>query len=145
MKLSTRTRYGLRALVEIARHDGDNPLKIKNIAKNQDISIKYLEQLVAVLKAGGFIRSIRGAKGGYLLAKSAETIKIGDVFNTFEGRLNITTECTEDEMSCPRAADCVTREVWMQVQQAVDDVLNSITLADLVERAKEKCSVNYQI
>ncbi|MHC4791953.1 MAG: RrF2 family transcriptional regulator, partial [Planctomycetota bacterium] len=123
---------------------GRGPLQIKVIAQHQDISIKYLEQLMAILKSAGFVRSIRGSKGGYVLAKAPSKIKLSDVFTSLEGPLN-TVECLEDDSYCSRAADCVARSVWSQVQEAILNVLQSITLQDLVDRAKETRTLDYQI
>ncbi len=144
MKLSTRTRYGVRAVLELAANQSTEPLRIKTIAHRQDISVKYLEQLMAVLKSAGFVRSIRGSKGGYILAKPANQIKLNDIFNALEGPVT-TVECLENENYCARVADCVTRQVWAEVQQAITNVLQSMTLQDLVDRAKDKRSLNYQI
>ena len=144
MKLSTRTRYGVRAILELAGNQNKGPLRIKTIAHRQDISVKYLEQLMTILKSAGFVRSIRGSKGGYILAKAANQIKLGDVFNALEGSVT-TVECLENENYCARAADCVTRQVWAEVQEAIMNVLQSMTLQDLVDRAKDKKALNYQI
>jgi Rrf2 family protein len=144
MKLSTRTRYGVRAILELAGNQNKGPLRIKTIAHRQDISVKYLEQLMTILRTAGFVRSIRGSKGGYILAKAANQIKLGDVFNALEGPVT-TVECLENENYCARAADCVTRQVWAEVQEAIMNVLQSMTLQDLVDRAKDKKALNYQI
>ncbi len=144
MKLSTRTRYAVRAIIELAHNEGNKPLQLKIIAKRQDISIKYLEQLIAVLRSAGFVRSIRGSKGGYILAKEPSQIKLNDVFHCLEGTVN-TAECVEDKDYCERAADCAARQVWAQVQQAIENVLQSITLQDLVDNTKNKKDLNYQI
>lgn len=144
MKLSTRARYGTRAILELAENHGQGPLQIKIIAQNQDISVKYLEQLMAILKSAGLVRSIRGPKGGYLLAKAPNQIKLSDVFNALEGPL-ITTECLEDESYCARVADCLARQLWAQVQKAIETVLQSMTLQDLVNKAKESKALDYQI
>jgi len=144
MKLSTRTRYGIRAILELAEKDGSGPLRVKTIAQSQDISVKYLEQLMSILRSAGFVRSIRGSKGGYMLAKAPNQIKLSDVFDCLEGPVT-TVECVEDKDYCARAADCVARQVWAQVQQAIKNVLQSITLQDLVDRAKDKKLSNYQI
>ena len=144
MKLSTRTRYGIRAILELAENQGRGPLQLKIIARRQDISVKYLEQLMAILKSAGFIRSIRGSKGGYMLAKTPGQIKLSDVFNCLEGPV-VTVECVENEDCCARAADCVARQLWTEVQQAVKNVLQSITLRDLVDRTKDKRALDYQI
>jgi Rrf2 family cysteine metabolism transcriptional repressor len=144
MKLSTRTRYGIRAIIEIAENSGRGPLQTKVIAKSQDISVKYLEQLMAMLRSSGFVRSIRGAKGGYMLAKAPNQIKLSDVFDCLEGHVT-TVECVGDKDFCERAADCVARQVWAQVQQAITNVLQSITLQDLVDRTKDTKMSDYQI
>ncbi len=144
MKLSTRTRYGVRAILELATGQGEVPMQIKTIAKRQGISLKYLEQLMAILKSAGFVRSIRGAKGGYVLAKPANQIKLSDVFNALEGPVT-TVECLENENYCGRTADCVTRQVWAEVQKAIEGVLQSLTLRDLVDRTKDKRTLSYQI
>jgi len=138
MKLSTRTRYGLRAILELAQNQGIEPLQVKVIAQRQTISIKYLEQLMAMLKSAGLVRSIRGSKGGYTLAKPANQIKLSDVFRCLEGPFAITVECLDNEDYCARVADCVTRQVWAQVQDAIMNVLESMTLKDLVDRAKNQ-------
>lgn len=145
MKLSTRTRYGVRAIIELAAHYGEGPLQIKVIGQRQEISVKYLEQLMTILKSGGFIRSIRGSKGGYVLARPPEDIKLDEVFIALEGSIS-PAECVEDGGCCARAADCVTRELWIEVQEAIVGVLESVTLKDLFERVKERRDkLHYQI
>lgn len=144
MKLSTRARYGVRAVLELAANQGKEPLRIKTIAHRQDISVKYLEQLMTVLKSAGFVRSIRGSRGGYILAKAANQIKLSDIFNALEGPVT-TVECLENENYCAKVADCVARQVWAEVQHAIMNVLQSMTLQDLVDRANDKRTLNYQI
>jgi Rrf2 family protein len=144
MKLSTRIRYGVRAILELVASQGEGPLQIKAIARRQDISVKYLEQLMAILKSAEFVRSVRGSKGGYILAKPANQIKLSDVFNALEGPVT-TVECVENESYCTRTADCTARQLWIEVQQAIMKVLQSMTLQDLVDRAKDKRILNYQI
>jgi Rrf2 family protein len=102
MKLSTRTRYGVRAILELALNDDKGPLQLKIIAHRQDISLKYLEQLMAILRTTGFVKSLRGAKGGYVLAKAANQIKLSDVFGALEGPSAITVECLDDDSYCAR-------------------------------------------
>lgn len=144
MKLSTKTRYAVRAIIELAQNGGKQPLQLKIIAKRQNISVKYLEQLMAVLKSAGFIRSIRGSKGGYVLAKAPKQIKLNEVLHLLEGPIT-TVECVENEDCCARAADCAARQLWMQVQQAIENVLQSTTLQDLVDMAKSENNLNYHI
>ncbi|MFA5423883.1 MAG: Rrf2 family transcriptional regulator [Phycisphaerae bacterium] len=137
MKLSTRTRYGIRAAIELAKHYGQGPVQIKVIGEKQAISVKYLEQLMAMLKAGGFIHSVRGSKGGYVLAREPEQIRMDELVLSLEGSIS-TAECVEDGGFCARAADCAARDLWTRVQEAVLDVLKSVTLKDLVENTKSK-------
>jgi len=134
----------MRAIIELAVSDRKGPLQLKVIAQHQDISAKYLEQLMVVLKSAGFVRSIRGAKGGYVLAKAPNQIKLSDIFHCLEGPVS-TVECVENEDYCRRAADCVARQVWTQVQEAIEGVLQSITLQDVVDRAKGDKASDYQI
>ncbi len=143
MKISTRTRYGIRATVELALHYNQGPLQLRIMAERQGISVKYLEQLVAVLRSGGIVRSMRGARGGYLLAKAPDQVRVSDVFHCLEGEV-ATTECVASKDLCARSNDCVTRQLWVDVEAAVNQVLESVTLQDLVERAG-KDTQNYQI
>ena len=144
MKLSTRTRYGIRAILELAENYGNGPLQLRIIARDQRVSVKYLEQLMAMLKSAGIVRSVRGSKGGYILAKSPEQIKVSDCFECLEGSV-ITTECVEDESYCERTNDCIARQLWTEVQNSVMGVLQSMTLQNLVDRAKNKQVINYHI
>jgi Rrf2 family protein len=144
MKLSIKTEYGLRAVLELAKSRNKNPLHLKDIAKNQNISAKYLEQLMTVLKTAGFVRTSRGSKGGYTLAKPANKIKISEIFNTLEGPIT-TSECLENKNFCTNVTDCVIRQVWQQVNKAMTDVLQSITLQDLVNRSEKRKGSTYQI
>ena len=144
MKLSTRTRYGIRAILELAENYGNGPLQLRIIARDQGVSVKYLEQLMAMLKAAGIVRSVRGSKGGYILAKSPGQVKVSECFQCLEGSL-ITTECVEDESFCERTNDCIARQVWTEVQEAVMGVLQSMTLQDLVDRANNNKAIHYNI
>ena len=144
MKLSTRTRYGIRAILELAEYYGNGPLQLRVIAHDQGVSVKYLEQLMAMLKAAGIVRSIRGSKGGYILAKQPGQVKVSECFQCLEGPV-ITTECVKDESFCERTNDCIARQVWTEVQNAVMGVLESMTLQDLVDRAKNNNAIHYHI
>jgi Rrf2 family cysteine metabolism transcriptional repressor len=143
MKLSTRTRYGMRAIIELAQHEGKRPLQLKMIAERQNISVKYLEQLMSMLRSAGFVRSVRGSKGGYVLARPGDQIRLHEVFRSLEGPVT-TTECTADGDVCERSADCIARDIWLQVETAVHDVLSAITLADLIKKSHNNGS-EYQI
>ena len=144
MKLSSRSRYGFRAILELAVEYGNGPLQIKTIAKREDISNKYLEQLIAMLKASGLVRSIRGPKGGYELTRPPGDVKLSDVFTTLEGPV-VAVECLEHPEFYPRCTECVTRDVWAQMQSAIMGVLESMTLQDLVDKTKQGQADNYQI
>jgi Rrf2 family cysteine metabolism transcriptional repressor len=136
MKLSSRTRYGMRAILELALEYGKAPLQIKTIADREDISNKYLEQLIAMLKASGLVRSIRGPRGGYVLAKPPSQVLMKDVFLTLEGPM-VPAECLEHEKYHEGCTDCATRQIWHRLQNAILDVLESVTLADLVHNKGE--------
>jgi Rrf2 family cysteine metabolism transcriptional repressor len=144
MKLSTRTRYGIRAMLELTENAGKGPLQLKVIAQRQSISVKYLEQLIAVLRSAGFVRSQRGSKGGYMLAKAANQIKLSDVFHCLEGPVT-TAECVDNEDYCSRVPACAARQIWAQIQHAVENVLQSVTLQDMVDRARDNGALDYQI
>ena len=144
MKLSSRSRYGFRAILDLAVEYGNGPLQIKKIAEHEDISNKYLEQLVAILKASGLVRSIRGPKGGYELTRPPGDVKLSEVFTTLEGPV-VAVECLEHPEFCPRCTECVTRDVWAQMQAAIMGVLESMTLQDLVDKTKQGQAENYQI
>jgi Rrf2 family cysteine metabolism transcriptional repressor len=137
MKLSTRGKYGARALLDIALHYEGNPVLLKDIAKRQAISAQYLEHLMSPLIKAGVVRSIRGARGGFTLAKPAEEIKLSQVIQILEGSTAL-VECVDDPKICPRSGFCVTRDVWEEMKRAMTQVLESTTLKDLVERQKEK-------
>ena len=137
MKLSTKGRYGTRALVDLALHQGNEPSQLKHIARRQEIPLQYLEHLITPLKAGGLVRSTRGPKGGISLTRSPQEIKLSDVIHLLEGSL-APAECVDDPAVCSRSSSCVTREVWCELKAAMDGVLESTTLQDLVERQREK-------
>jgi Rrf2 family protein len=134
----------MRAVLELAENYGKGPLQLKIIAQHQEISAKYLEQLMTILKSAGIVNSVRGSKGGYMLVKAPEQIKLSDIFHCLEGPV-VTVDCVENKSYCTRTNDCVTRQVWVEVQKAVMGVLQSITLQNLVDRAKHNKALNYQI
>lgn len=137
MRLSTKSRYGARALLQLALFYGRGPVHLKEIAKKQQISLKYLEQLIASLKAAGLVKSVRGAKGGYLLSRPPEEIPLIEVFQVLEGSL-APVECVEDAKTCERAGSCATRDVWKDMKEALDKVLDPLTLKDLVQKHRKK-------
>ena len=134
----------MRSLLELAENFGKGPLQVKVIAENQGISTKYLEQLMVMLKSAGLVRSIRGSKGGYVLAKNPGEIRLSECFAVLEGDF-IAADCFEKGVVCSRSADCVMKEVWKELQDAVNNVLNSKNLQDLVEMEKRSKNISYQI
>ena len=137
MKLSTRARYGTRALMDLALNGGSSPVPLKAIAQRQQISLTYLEHLVTPLIGAGIVRSVRGAKGGVALARPPKEIKLIEVIKLLEGS-TAPTECINDPGVCPRSARCATRDVWSEVEDAINNVLEATTLEDLAERQKKK-------
>ena len=137
MKLSTRARYGTRALLELALHQGEGPVLLKDIARRQKISLQYLEHLVTPLIAGGIVRSTRGAKGGVSLTRPPSEIRLSEVIHLLEGSV-APVDCVNNPGICLRSELCVTRDVWDDLRKAMDSVLESTTLQDLVERQKRK-------
>ena len=145
MKLSTRSRYGMRASFELAKEYGNGPLQIKTIAQREGISNKYLEQLVSIMKAAGLVRSIRGPKGGYELAKDPREVKLSEVFRILEGPF-VALECIEHSDYCERCPECVMRGVWSKLHESMQAVMDKITLQDLVDECETGQSpANYQI
>ena len=131
MKLTTRSRYGTRMILDMAINGQNGPVRIKDIAARQGVSVKYLEKLVRELKDAGFVRSRRGPHGGHELDMPLEAISVGDIVRALEGDLSL-VECSGSEGFCARSAECLTRGVWMEAAQAMHEKLDSITLADLV-------------
>ena len=137
MKLTTRGQYGTRALLELALQESEEPVPLKDIAQRQQIPLQYLEHLITPLIAAGILRSIRGAKGGIMLAKAPEEIKLSEVLQILEGPI-APTECLDNPEICNRSSFCVTRDVWDELKKAMNGVLESTTLQDLAERHKQK-------
>lgn len=137
MKLSTRTRYGTRALLELALHRGEAPVFLKDIARRQQISLSYLEHLIAPLVTGGLIRSTKGPRGGVSLARDPGEIKLSEVIKLLEGS-TAPVECLNNPEICSRYVSCVTRDVWEELKKVMDGVLEATTLQDLVEKHRKK-------
>ena len=137
MKLSSRSRYGFRAIMELAMHYGKGPLQLKMIAKTGDISGKYLEQLVGMLMRSGLIRSLRGPRGGYLLALPPEQIKLSQIIKTLEGA-EPDPECKHHQQFTNGCGDCVMTAIWDKLRNTMTDLLDSITLQDLLDLAEGK-------
>jgi Rrf2 family protein len=131
MKLSTRSRYGTRIVLELARHFGGSPTQVSEIAKVQQIPVKYLEQLIRTLKQANLITSVRGSKGGHQLNKRPEKITVGQIVRLFEGQTDL-VECVSLPEKCQRADDCSVRNVWIEATEAMYEKLDNITIADLL-------------
>jgi Rrf2 family transcriptional regulator, cysteine metabolism repressor len=139
MKLSTKGKYGVRAVFEIARHYGKGPISIKEIVERQGISISYLEQILYRLGKAGLIDSVRGPAGGYLLARKPSDLTIGDIIRTLEGPIAL-SHCLEpgEAGDCYQADDCVARMVWTKVGAKIEEALDSITFSDLLHQDHRK-------
>jgi Rrf2 family protein len=136
MKISTRIRYGTRLMLDMAQHYEQGPIKLGDIANRQKISLKYLEQIIISLKKAKLIKSVRGPKGGHLLAKSPKEITVAEIVRLLEGGISI-MRCIDYPQTCSRSDTCLTRQVWMEARQAMNDKLESLTLWSLVQRGIE--------
>ena len=135
MKLSTRGRYGIHAMYDLALNADGGPQSIKAIAEREGVPEAYLEQLIAVLKREGLVTSTRGAQGGYMLARRPEEITVGDVLRALEGGLNL-VECLDEEETCGRTCDCPSRVVWLKMRDGLNKIVDGITLKDMIEDYK---------
>lgn len=136
MKLSTKGRYGVAAMYDLALHYGQGPISLKSVAQRQGISEHYLEQLMGTLRKAGYVKSVRGAQGGYTLTKEPDQITVGDIIRIMEGPIAPVDCLLSDQQGnhyCDRAGICVTRGVWAKVRDSISHVLDSISLADLCQ------------
>lgn len=141
MKLSTKGRYGLKAMFQLALYKSEGPIPLKHIANKQNISEQYLEQIFSILKKSGLIKSVRGAQGGYLLVKEPKDITVGDILIVLEGPVSI-SECIIDEDICENSGICVTKVVWERLKKGIEDVINSITLQDMIDDYNKNKHIN---
>ncbi|MBZ2173704.1 Rrf2 family transcriptional regulator [Schnuerera sp. xch1] len=145
MKLSTRGRYGLKAMYQLALHYGEGPIPLNTIADKQGLSENYLEQLVSTLRREGFLNSVRGAQGGYMLAKSPKDITVGDILRVLEGDMAPADCVVDHNVICEKEEVCVTKLVWMQIKDSINNVIDSISLQDMLDEQvkmdKEKLKV----
>ena len=137
MKLSTKGRYGVRALLDLALHQDEGLVPLKDIARRQEFSLPYLEHLVAPLIAAGLVKSTRGARGGVLLLRPPSNVKLSEVIQILEGSI-APVDCVNNPALCHRAASCATRDIWIEMKRVMSQVLESTTLQDLVERQRQK-------
>lgn len=138
MKISTKGRYALRLMLDLALHSNDMPVPIKDVAVRQGVSDKYLEQIISSLNKAGYVKSIRGPQGGYKLSKAPADYTVGMILRLTEGSL-APVACLDDEVNqCVRQESCATLELWNRLDTAIKGVVDQVTLADLVEWQKEK-------
>lgn len=144
MKISTKGRYALRLMLDLALNNTGEPVRIKDIAARQEISDKYLEQIISTLNKAGFVKSIRGPQGGYRLSKEPEKYTVGMILRLTEGSL-APVPCLDDEVNyCERQGGCVTLRLWQMLNNAISDIVDKVTLADLMEW-QNQISENYVI
>ncbi len=143
--ISTKGRYALRVMIDLALYGGDGYITLKDISARQEVSVKYLEQVIALLNRSGFLRSLRGNNGGYMLAVDPGTITAGDILRAAEGSL-APIACLRDEPNrCPRQSMCTTIEFWEGLKDTVDQYVDGITLQDLADQSREKYGNDYVI
>jgi len=133
-QISTRGRYGLRAMLELARRYEEGPVSLQEIAEDQGVSFKYLEQIFAQLKSEGLVQSVRGAEGGYMLHKPPREISVKDIVLALEGRI-APAECLEEGTNCGREEECISRRVWRELQTTIEKLLSRKTLSGLLEES----------
>lgn len=138
MKISTKGRYALRLMIDLAMNSDGKPVSLKDVAQRQGISDKYLEQIISILHKAGYVRSVRGAQGGYLLRKEPEEYTVGMILRLTEGSLAPVSCIEDDAIVCDRADACVTAIVYKKINDAVNGVVDHITLADLINWQSEK-------
>lgn len=145
MKISTKGRYGLRALIDLAQYSETEPVSISSIASRQGISERYLEQLMALLKKAGLVQSVRGAGGGYVLAKDIDDTSVGDVLRALEGSLEPVECAAFHEEQCEAADSCVTKYVWQKINESINQTVDEISLKFLVEESRTVQQKNLKI
>lgn len=143
MKLSTKGRYGVKAMVDLAIHYGEEPISIKSISERQNISEYYLEQLFASLRKVNIIKSIRGAQGGYVLSRAPKDITVAEIMDVLEGPVEI-SDCV-DEGTCTNVDCCATRLLWVRIRDSINSVMNSTTLQDMVDDYNNMKNINKEV
>lgn len=145
MKISTKGRYALRLMLDLAVNDTGGYISLKSIAARQEISEKYLEQIILILNKAGFVKSVRGANGGYRLAKPAQEYTVGMILRLTEGSLAPVACLEDDSNKCPRSGECTTLYVWKKLYEAINGVVDGITLSQLAEMEKSRGANDYVI
>lgn len=141
MKISTKGRYALRVMLDMAWNDTGECIKVKDMATRQGVSEKYLEQIISILTKAGFLRSVRGAQGGYLLTREPKDYTVGDIIRLTEGSMAPVACLDPGAPVCERAEDCDTLSVWQELYDAINGVIDNITLADLLERKRKRLEI----
>ncbi len=137
MKISTKGRYAVRLLLDIAMNDEVEPVRLKDTAERQDISMKYLEQIISILVRAGYVKSIRGPQGGYRLTKEPKDYTIGMILRQVEGSLAPVSCLDDDVNTCERQEECVSLRIWRELNDAINGVVDKYTLQDLIEWQQE--------
>ena len=145
MKISTKGRYALRMMLDLAEHQNDGYVALKDIAQRQNVSKKYLEQIVPILNKSDILRTNRGFQGGYRLAKSPDKYTVGEILRVTEGSLSPVACLDREPIECERSAECPTLPVWQGLYKVINEYLDSITLQDILNQQKERASNNYII
>ena len=137
MKLSTKVRYGTRAMLELACSYGKGPVLLRDISSRQEISLKYLDRILSSLKAAGLVKTLRGAKGGYALSRLPAEVTLKHIVEALEGRVELVA-CVNNQQICPRVQSCVTHDLWQEMESSIEGFLARTTLEDLVDRDRDK-------
>jgi len=145
MKISTKGRYALRMLIDLAEHQNEGYIALKDIASRQEISKKYLEQIIPVLNRSDILLASRGFQGGYKLARRPDQYTVGDILRLTEGSLAPVACLDQNPVGCPRAGECITLPIWQGLHRVINEYLDSITLQDILDRQKERYANNYII
>lgn len=145
MKISTKGRYALRMLIDIAEHSSDGFIPLKDIAERQGISKKYLEQIVPILNKSDILKTNRGFQGGYMLAKSPDQYTVGEILRLTEGSLSPVACLDQTPIECEKSSECPTLPIWQGLNKVINDYLNSITLQSVLDKQRERYSNNYVI
>lgn len=144
MKISTKGRYAIRVMLDIAMHDDGKYIPLKDIAKRQELTVKYLEQIISLLNKAGYLQSLRGNAGGYRLSKKPDEYVVGDILRITEGDLAPIPCLKDDVNNCNRASDCITLPFWQGLDKVIKDYVDSVTLQDLINQANALAN-NYSI
>jgi len=139
MKLSTRGRYGLKAIYLLSQYYGEGPIPLKTIADKENLSESYLEQLFGTLRRNDLLESVRGAQGGYMLSREPSQITVGEILRTLEGDLAPADCIGADEVECSQEETCATKNVWLRIKNSIDEVVDSITLQDMLDNNIKAC------